>query len=196
MKAITLVIICFASFGWASGNRVGNGGHLVDFYELSQPLKSFDSAKNYQDILKELLKNLERISPSQAKQYGRRVAEFQDEVEFKKEVSLVDIKDSRYLFTAKDKDCKLLQIAIRRNESSSVTKRFIIDQELWDRLSERSKAGLVMHEVIYEHFYKLGEIDSVKARAVNGYLFTEKAFSDAPTVYWRIIQDLKLPVYK
>lgn len=200
-----LSMILFSSSAFASGDRVGNGGdgvacsdktELLDFYESSLPLKSYKLEQSYKEITENVLSNLERFNPAQAKQYRRRFSEFFDETEFKSGASLINIKDSRHLFKPKDKNCKIMQIAIRRNEESVVMKRFLIDEDLWNKLSERSKAGLVLHEIIYEHFYKLGEDDSIKARAVNAYLFSEKSYQDGPDVYWKTVKDLKLPIYR
>jgi hypothetical protein len=90
----------------------------------------------------------------------------------------------------------VVQIAIRRNEASSLNKRFTVNQELWKKLSETGKAGLVMHEIIYEHFFKLGETDSVKARTFNAYVFSDQIQQDNSKVFWNLIKELKVPVYQ
>ena len=111
------------------------------------------------------------------------------------EKELVGVPDSKHVFKPEDKNCEVRQIAIRRNEASVVTKRFVIDEKLWKKPSERDKAGLILHEIIYEHLFKLGEEDSVKARSINGYIFSDKAFQDGPETYWKMIKDFKLPIY-
>ncbi|HEX7676471.1 MAG TPA: hypothetical protein VF412_20005 [Bdellovibrio sp.] len=201
---LTATVIWSFHVAYASGDRVGNGGdvvqcktssELLDFYEASEPLKDF-GAKGYKEILDQVLENLKRLNPSQATQYSRRLQEIYQLIDFKSDVLLTDVDDSKHLFLPKDKDCKLLQIAIRRNVVSKVTKRFLVNEDLWKALSERSKAGLIMHEAVYEHFYKLGEDNSSKARILNAYLFSKKATTDSSEDYWGMIKSLKISIYK
>lgn len=203
LLALLTVLISLQVF--ASGNRVGNGGdviacpnktNILDFYEASLPLKSYKLEQSYNNIVNDVLTNLERFNSVQSGQYKKRFVDFLAETEFKSGASLVNIKDSKHFFEPKDNNCKILQIAIRRNEVSDSMKRFLIDEDLWNKLSERDKAGLVLHEIIYEHFFKLGEEDSIKARSINAYLFSEKAYQDNGDVYWKMIKDLKLPIYR
>ncbi|CAE79083.1 hypothetical protein AB1A81_05355 [Bdellovibrio bacteriovorus] len=206
MKTIFFFLILTASLSaFASGNRVGNGGdvvscpektELLDFYESSLILHDFESTAGYRHIAEQVLKNLSRFSPTQSRNYVRRLSQFIDESDFKSEVTLADIKDSRHLFQPRDEACKVQQIAIRKKEASAASKRFLVDQDLWNKLSERGKAGLILHEIIYEHFYKLGEDDSIKARQLNAYLFSENAQKDKPAEYWKIIRQMKVPLYQ
>lgn len=205
MKRLVLLTFLFSTYTFASGNRVGNGGNVVtcadktellDFVESNLPLMTAKPEHSYKEIIAEVLTNLKRLSPLQAEQYTRRAALFADDTEFKTGISLVSVPDSKHVFKPEDKNCEVRQIAIRRNEASVVTKRFVIDEKLWKKLSERDKAGLVLHEIIYEHLFKLGEEDSVKARAINAYIFSDKAFQEGPETYWKMIKDFKLPIYR
>lgn len=205
MKNLTALLILFFSLkALCSGDRVGNGGDVVkcktsleilDLYEASEPLKTFKE-KQHTDILKAVLDNLKSKNTAHAQQYSERVKTFFGNVEFKSDISLTNVDDSKHVYLPKSNECKLLQIAIRKNTVSKVSKQFVIDQDLWAQLSERGKAALVLHEIIYEHLFKLGETDSVKARMLNAYMFSERAFTDTPKDYWEIIRSLKLPIYK
>lgn len=204
-KIIFLIVLMTSLVASASGNRVGNGGdvvscpaqtELLDFYESNLKLQDFPGKNSYRDIADEVLKNLARLSPTQARNYQRRLSQFIDESDFKSDVTLTNIRDSKHLFKPKDEACKVQQIAIRKKEASSVSKRFLVDQDLWGKLSERSKAGLILHEIIYEHFYKLGEDDSIKARSLNAYLFSEQAQNVKSADYWKIIREMKIPLYQ
>ncbi|MGZ3801939.1 MAG: hypothetical protein ACXVCL_17360 [Bdellovibrio sp.] len=204
MKILIAVIFCFVFKAIASGDRVGNGGDVIkchdsaeilDFYESSEPLKDYASS-DYKKILDEVLINFERLNPDQSKQYRQRLRTIEPDLLFKSGITLEDIKDSKHAYKPSGKKCKLLQIAIRKNTSSKVTKQFVIDEDLWKVLSDRSKAGLLLHEVIYEHLFKLGEKDSEKARILNSYLFSKKSFQDSRQDYWNLVNSLKLPIYK
>lgn len=199
------LVLSLKSFEAAAQNRVGNGGdviecashtELLDFYESDKDLKMFAATVKYEAVLEEVLKNIERLNPKQSKHYKKRALEMIAESDFKKDIALTDVKDSKHLFIPKNKSCELKQIAIRRHQATLSGKRFVIDKELWDKLSERDKAGLVMHEVIYEHLFKLGEEDSVKAREINAYFFSEVGFKESPEAYWKIIKTMKIPIYK
>lgn len=203
IAVLILGTVSVATF--ANGNRVGNGGDIVicpkskevlDFYENAGAVRAFASEDSKEKVLDEVLRNLERLSPRQAKQYKNRATEFMSATEFKKDVALVDIPDSQHLFKPADKNCSIQQIAIRRREAGLDGKRFIVDESLWNQLSARGQAGLIMHEVIYEHFAKLGEADSVRARKLNAYIFSNKVFADSPDSYWRFIKELNLPIYR
>ena len=200
---IFMTLSCLTSF--ANGNRVGNGGDIVlcprtqdllDFYENAGAVRVFQDQKNTSAVLEQVFKNLERLSPKQARQYKARAESFMTDTDFKKDVALENIKDSKHVFGPKDKNCSIKQIAIRRNETDLDGKRFIVDESLWNKLSPRGQAGLIMHEVIYEHLWKLGEEDSVRARKLNAYLFSNKAFADSQDAYWKFIKDLNLPIYR
>lgn len=189
----------------ASGNRVGNGGDVVDcpgkttlldFYETTLPLNPVAPDLGFEAIAQDVLENLERLSPTQARQYQNRLKEFLREADFKGDVKLVNIRDSKHLFKPKEEQCKVRQIAIRKKDASSISKRFLVDQELWDRLPETDKAGLVLHEIVYEHFYKLGEDDSVKARSLTAYLFSQNIRSAKSADYWKVIREMKVPLYQ
>jgi hypothetical protein len=204
MKNIVFISILFTcSLSWSSGNRVGNGGdvikcakitQLLDIYEGEIKLKKFKSTEKYKEIITAVLSNLQRLNPNQAKQYTKRFDEMTMEIEFRSDIELTDIKDEKNIFKAKG--CKLLQIAVRRNEISKDTKRFVIDEDLWKELNETNKAALLLHELIYEHLYKLGEVDSQKARILNAYLFSAKANEEGPKEYWELVRSLKVPIYR
>lgn len=206
MNSLLVILVSVASaLTHASGNRVGNGGDVVDcpgkivlldFYETTLPQHPVASDLGFEAIAHDVLKNLERLSPAQARQYQNRLKEFLQEADFKSDVKLVNIRDSKHLFKPKQEQCKVRQIAIRKKDASSISKRFLVDQELWDRLPEIDKAGLVLHEIVYEHFYKLGEDDSVKARSLTAYLFSQNIRSAKSVDYWKVIREMKLPLYQ
>lgn len=202
---LTILAALAGTFAIASGNRVGNGGDVVDcpgkttlldFYETTLPQHSFAPEMGFEAIASDVLKNLERLSASQARQYRNRLKEFLNEADFKGDVKLVNIRDSKHLFKPREEQCKVRQIAIRKKDASSISKRFLVDQELWDRLPEADKAGLVLHEIVYEHFYKLGEDDSIKARSLTAYLFSQNIRTAKSADYWKVIREMKVPLYQ
>lgn len=195
------LILLLYSFNAFAQNKVGNGGdvvtcnnkspELLDFYENPSDLLQ-TSLSSYQEIILNRLNTLEKISLKLATQYKQRYTNIENEIDFKENISLSDIKDSAHLFLPKSSDCRLQQIAIRKSISTSKEKLFIFDQQLWKKLNALNKAGLIFHEIIYEHLIKLGDVDSTKARKINNYLFN-KNLNKAD--FWKLIRELKVPIY-
>ena len=191
----------------ANGHRVGNGGtgfvceknskrelRVLDLTEMSAPIEKSIENQKREVIVSKVLENLNRLAPVLGKQYSKRFAEFDQDIEFHDDVDLTATKDTNHI--ASPKNCKLQQVVIRRDQVDSVSKRFVINRDLWDLAEEKGRAALTVHEIVYEHFAKLGEKDSVKARKVTGYLLSEKAFKDEPEAFWKLIRELKLPIYR
>lgn len=210
MKSLT--IFFFLSIQWVSisyaQNRVGNGGdgilcvkdnavisaEILDFYESSS--QKIELAGDYKTIVEERIASLKTVNPALGEIFSKRWKTMGSEIEWKKEIDLTDVQDSKHLFVPSDKNCQLKQIALRRNEVAANQLRFIIDESFWQKLSPISQAGLIMHEIIYEHFYKLGEKDSVKARTFNAYLFSPDFKQAGSAGFWKMIGSLKVPIYR
>jgi hypothetical protein len=190
----------------SAGNRVGNGGNVVlceaaapvllDFYEASEngrKISSYTGAK-YSEILEQRLKLLEKVAPKLAAQYKKRVTTIVGEFDFKGQVTLVNADDSVHAFKPADEKCAVKQTAIRRTVFEG-SKRFAIDNKIWERMNGLQKAGLIMHEVVYEHFAKLGETDSRTARRLNALLFSDDLQSMTSGKFWLFIKELAIPLY-
>lgn len=189
----------------ADGNRVGNGGDVVvcanstqilDIYEASEISEKIKSLNSSQEIQQMLLKKLAEVSPEQERMYRPRVRDFEANSEFKDDANLTDIDDSKSVFATKSESCQIKQIAIRKNLSLATEKKFIIDNTQWKKLDVLNQTALVFHEIIYEHFYKLGEKDSVKARKLNAYLFSDRFLQASKDEYWKTLKELKVPIYQ
>lgn len=196
-----ILLVPIATF---ANNRVGNGGDIIqcpaksqvlDLYESSEALRKVSESDEYL-FAEKILAGLKSLAPDLEKQYQNRLKSMKDEIEFKSEIELVDIEDSKNLFKPKDKKCKMLQIAVRKNQKSTQGKRFIIDQELWNALDSQNKAALLTHEIVYEHFFKLGMNDSATAREFNRFLFEERFTKMTKKEFWAFIASLKVPIYQ
>ncbi|MBX2987950.1 MAG: hypothetical protein KF802_08630 [Bdellovibrionaceae bacterium] len=192
---------------FANGNRVGNGGNLVvceengrrriellDFYESSGPWRKIGSADENQ-IIDETLSALQKIAPALAKNYRDRFERLQREIEYKENIQLVSSQDSFHLIEPLSKKCRLQQAATRRN-SRTDGKKFIFSQDLWKDMPARERAGLWMHEIVYDHFAQLGEKDSLKARKMVAYLFSERIIQESPVEFWAFVGRLRVPLYR
>lgn len=186
-------------------NKVGNGGdgifcktdpkgaetgEILDFYENKINFESTE-ADPYK-IAAQRFETLRPASPKLATQYLKRLKEMPDEIEFKNEIKLTNIKDSNHLVEPLAKDCRFVQVAIRKTKKMPGEPQFLIREDLWKSMKPVQRAGLLTHEIIYEHFSKLGEEDSVKARKLNRYLYNKDFTSLA---FWTFIKDLDIPIY-
>jgi hypothetical protein len=196
---ILIVALSLPSFA----NKVGNGGNgvfcksktestaeLLDFYEI--PIKLISNESLPEKIAATQLEKLNATAPKLAAQYLKRLQEIKNEIEFKSDISLTPIPDSEHLFKPLSKDCEILQLAIRKNNPLQNEKRFIIRKDLWEQLNPVHKAGLLTHEIIYEHLSKLGEENSIKARRINRFLYEDDSSRQD---FWKLMKDLELPIY-
>lgn len=186
---------CFAQ------NKVGNGGNVVlcadkkseavllDFYE--HEVKPQSSKKEAVEIATDYLKKLDKVAPYLSAQYLKRLNQISSEIKYAEEIEIIDVPDSKHLFKPLSASCKVVQIAVRNNLATSKDKRFLIRKDLWDALAPVQRAGLLVHEILHEHFTKLGEEHSIKARRVNAVIFGE----DKPKDFWKLIKELALPIY-
>ena len=186
-----------------NGNRVGNGGNVVvcpesvrllDFYEAGIVPDASASGDAWEAATGRS-QSLAPVHPDLSHQLTARLKEMKAELEFKKAISLVEVPDSLHAFQPVDPRCSIRQIVIRKAQIPVGESRFLVDQSLWDKLDRTSQAGLLLHEVIYERFSKLGETDSRKARAYNARLFKGDFARMKPSEYWLYIQSLRLPLY-
>lgn len=195
--------LLFSNLCFAEGNKVGNGGdgvfckdtkpsegQLLDFYEADVKFKT--ALKDHNAVVKERFEELQKIAPKLGAQYLNRLKDIESEFDFKSNIELTDIKDSKHLFKPGAKDCEILQIVIRKRSTTLDDKRFLVRQDLWDKLPVTDKAGLISHEIIYEHFMKLGATDSIKARTLNRYLYLDKMDKKK---FWDLVQELEIPIY-
>lgn len=191
---LTITSVCNAN------NKVGNGGNVVackdpkstqllDFYEAE--IKAEPTRETNFEILNRKFKALEAVAPQLSTQYLKRAKSIESEIEYKSEIELSSIPDSKHLFKPKNKSCEVLQVAVRKAVSTSSEKRFVIDTELWDAMGPYDQAGLLAHEIIYEHLSKLGETDSIKARKLNQFIFSNKDMKG----FWKLVKELEIPIY-
>ncbi len=205
MRLTSKILAClciFVSSECFAQNKVGNGGNVVlcadkkseavllDFYE--HEVKPESVKKDAVEIATDYLKKLETVAPYLSAQYLRRLNQISSEIKYAEEIEIVDVPDSKHLFKPLSSNCKVVQIAVRNNLATSKDKRFLIRKDLWDALAPVQRAGLLVHEILHEHFTKLGEEHSEKARRVNATIFGKEIKT---TGFWKLIKELELPIY-
>jgi hypothetical protein len=208
MKSIFILIILFGYFfAEADGNRVGNGGNIIickegnserltllDLYESNLELEVSVKGANEFEIAAHAFKNFAKFDHKISEQYLKALNHFPKEMELKEKINITSSQDTKHIEIPTG--CYLKQIAVRKNQPSIIEKRFMIARDYWQRLNSVDRAGLVVHEIIYDHLYKLGEEDSVKARKLTAYMLSKNIKQDTPEKVREFVNSLKVPLYR
>ncbi len=199
-----MCLITYSVTAW-SINKVGNGGKVVscktkvgtmsvllDFYEQKGMPEFKPIGQDAFSIAREVLIRLEKTDTRLGGQYLKRLEELKEDYLLLENIILTDTQDSNHLFIPDDPKCSVHQAAIRRIEKTQSEKRFLFKKEIWNQLLPVQQAGLLTHEIINEHLFKLGEMDSTRARKLNALLYKNQLSGNS---LWTLIRDLKLPIY-
>ena len=204
------IVYLFGSSVFA-GNEVGNGGdvvlcspkgdterppQLLDFYEAGiesdYTLESYDQKDEYQLILK-VLESLKKVSQSLSEKYQRDLKSFRLKTTYVTGSKLRNIKDSFH--TSVKNDCRVEQIAIQKESLKSGDTKIFINKDLYEKMTSLHKAGLIMHEIVYEHFRFFKETTSIKVRAFNRYLFSKEIKNHSKKELLKLSEELDIPLY-
>jgi hypothetical protein len=166
----------------SNGNGVGNGGDVVTCKNLAE-LLDFTETKlmkrftlieapksSYLKIAKTRLEILKKVDPKLAAQYSKVLDSVENRWKTIENATFRDVPDSFEI--AIPDECKIEQTAIQQEIDGKT--QIHVSKKLWDKLDPMNKAGLVLHEIIYEHFIVLGEKNSVKVRRFNSLLFSSE----------------------
>lgn len=189
-----------------AGNEVGNGGdalvckkeqslsvRLLDYSEGEVNSNKSDSQEKYRKLLHSWIKKFKALDPKLSSMLSRKTLTIDQDFTFKKGIQLIDIKDSKHIYIPQN--CVLKQLAIRRFKKIGGEK-FVVNQDYWEKLSEEDKAGLVLHELLYEYFYYLGVRDSKEVRELNRIIYNYAHGSEiTKSEYKQRIRNLELPHY-
>lgn len=187
----------------SNGNGVGNGGdvvtcqnvaELLDFTE-TKLMKRFTlveaTKSSYLTFAKDRLEVLKKVDSKRAAQYLKVLNSIEGRWKLIDNATFRDVPDSFEI--AIPDECKIEQIAIQQEVEGKT--QIHVSKKLWDKLDQMSKAGLVLHEIIYEHFLSLGETNSVKVRRFNSLLFSSELNRMDPKKYQEFVRLLRLKFY-
>ncbi|MBF0361592.1 MAG: hypothetical protein HQK49_11305 [Oligoflexia bacterium] len=192
------------------GVDVGNGGDAIvcrdqngkiiraeqfDFYE-ARTIRNINykmGDKNVDPLEKVfvVIRKLERLDPILAANFKKRAQDFFNLVQFIEDSDLTDIPDSGEM--AIPRGCKLEQVAIARApQFEDDTKIFYINKDIYEAMDNDHKAGLILHEIIYQEFIKRGQQNSIKARYFNSKITSEFIDNVTLTQYFYFTHKLKV----
>jgi hypothetical protein len=163
---------------------------LLDFYEgrFRYGLEpDLSAGETWLEKLEHTLARLARVDPELAKGFKAEVESFAENALFWPGIQLVDIPDSGHI--AIPHGCEIVQIAVQKDPQFPDEKRYTISQDLWDdpAMSEASRAGLVLHEIIYRRALAAGQSDSVKTRYLTSYINSRRFVPEAVGTYFDIL---------
>lgn len=165
MKWILAGIIFFSGIlSWAGGDQIENGGdvifcsskapvqtELLDMYE-GRVTYEFNltpaHGKTLAEIFEERVHTLDRWNPERAQIYREYFRSFAKEVKFlPPNNGFINIGDEGWATVPVG--CELRQIVVQQDIPTPEGIRYFVNRDLWDQLSEESKAALLLHEFIY-----------------------------------------------
>jgi hypothetical protein len=157
------------------GDNTGNGGHAVicpwsspdlghytamslDLYEASQWGFYIDLGPNDLGFIRKALFALERIrefDPVRFRQYRQWLKEFESELDIRPNLA-IQTTDHGSQATFPE-GCKVEQLAYQvEGPRLPHEARYLVEQKVWDKLSENSRAALILHEIVYREAAALG----------------------------------------
>lgn len=198
IKTILMVFGFFAlwsaSISWAGGHVIGNGGYVLKCESAGKTIiKSFDlvegdilykqfpkysSQKDFREKAKEIISRIKKLNPSRVELYLKWLKSFEKELLFLPSgVALADIPDVSIGILPQG--CQLKQAIVQNNQSISGQPRYLINSDLWNAMSEDTKAALVIHEIIYRDAIQAENrhINSYYVRQFNQWLHSGKISS-------------------
>lgn len=213
MKKLLLISITmiFCRFSTA-GSTAGNGGHgvgcrvspngniasviLHDFYEGRYRYHLIPSLGDRTLTVEQkanlALKRLSRLDPERAARYQSRLNHFWENANKWPNAHLVFVSDSNYV--AIETGCELVQVAIQKLPEFPQEKYFTIDETYWNLMDDDSKAGLLLHEIVYEEAISFGHQDSTKARYFTALITSGDVENMSTTQYAEIAKVMGFPL--
>ena len=182
MKSLILTLALLVSITAKAGHEVGNGGtiikcedgrvELTDLFEarVFRGLQSAlgDPTEDFKIKIERVFTALARVAPYRTQKYRQLYSEFFNDAVFVTGVDLTPIADVDP--KGLPAGCGLKQAVIQTVPQFIGDKRYTIDQDKWNEMNENSKAGLVLHEIIYNEALHNGEDKSITTRYITGYV--------------------------
>lgn len=189
------------------GDQVGNGGKIIvcrseqeeiistkllDFYEseILYSLASDFTGDSYLEMAANAAARLEAFDSRRANRYRLQVEDFLQNTRFVTS-PLIETPDSDHI-VAPPFGCNLEQVAIQLKPSFPQDRLFTINRDLWDAMSDADKAGLVLHEVIYNEAIARGHKNSIGVRYINAVVSSDRISSMSETEYYDVIHSAKM----
>lgn len=123
------------------------GNKLLEYYEGEQRNNppSFAGANSYSEILEILLLRLGKQFPVQEAKARQALVDFKVDQRSVRGVELIGPKDYKISVPV---ECEVKKVILTRSKQFPEDKTYFIQKDLWEKLSEESKAGLVFQVLL------------------------------------------------
>lgn len=220
MKILCISFIVFSIAFAKSGDKAGNGGDAIicydspvidgdisnkkmistkvkDYWEYSQMMNELSldlgNKKHYLEKVDYVLNRLKMVDTYRAEVLLKRL---QDKNLYslvgRGQILMVDDSNS-YLRPSKSDHCIETQVAFQILHPRQFQSKILIDKEIFNDMNEENKAGLILHELLYEHDIKYTKAtDSDTIRWFNYVISSDilKVFDDIKDGYSQKYADL------
>ena len=171
---------------------IGNGGDVVVCRDVSHAIQSVEMLDYYEarvqrgitvrlpengtpeQIALGALSTVQKFSKIRGDRYSQFVNGFMQQVQFVE--ALVDIPDSDNVILPQG--CTIEQLIVNQDPQFPEDKRFLINQTLWNAMTNAGRAGGMLHEAFYSEALENGAKDSRAAR----YFHSKMVSTQAPTL--------------
>ncbi len=161
---------------------------LLDFYEQQIYLNDepLNSTQNELEILGRVLKKAEHVWTDRIDMYRKQIVYFHQESRMVDHTELGDVTDTGNIDIRIPKECKLEQLILQKHIVFGTDKRFLINKNLWNKLSATHKAGAILHEI----FYRELKLETSKPlRKLNAFVFKHLNESMPIIDFYQLMQD-------
>jgi hypothetical protein len=192
----------------ASGTETGNGGgvvvcrdpetqaiqsvELLDFYEAkviqSRVLDMGEKTIPWTEKIETVFKKLDRLSPTRSKKYRKIYERFFNEAKMIPNANLTYIDDAANIVLPLG--CTKEQASILKTPEFPGEKRYTMSQFLWDKMDNDSKAGLILHEIIYQEGLAWDHKNSKPTRFLTGLLTSTEINQYTPDLFSKLVLDI------
>lgn len=190
-----------------AGVHVGNGGdvvvcyedaaqtkistvELLDHYEAVAILRgmtpSLGTSADFHDGIRLMVERIKRHDYGAALNIQVHLDDFLTNASFIGNGQFVDISDSLHVVVPEK--CRIRQIAIQRDPRWPEEPRYLVDENLFLKLTPQSKAMLAMHEALYRIASMHGQVNSLNVRYLTAYLASERPEVDSAETFRSVLR--------
>ncbi|WP_413584378.1 hypothetical protein [Bdellovibrio sp. HCB274] len=205
LKSLAFILLGSTSTAYGNAKVIGNGGKIVvctdsanpqnmkvvDLYE-AQLLRGWipqvpAGAKDPVTLAGLVIERIKNVNPTRYERYKGFLATFLGETRFIKGQELIDIPDSDH--PSYPENCKVQQVATQRVPLTSQDARYLINNDLWEKMDLTNQAALVLHEIIYREQILVGINTSATTRFINSALWANVTAGMNQAEYFNLMKD-------
>ena len=165
---------------------------LLDYFEAQNAMSltiDLGPQNSYQEKLQFVLNRLEQTDQVFAKKIKSEVSDFMQSTTFVEDVDLEVVNDSTSSVKP-PKGCSEEQMGVNKVNPLPFQKNYLIRRSLWESADASTKAGLILHEVIYRYARKIGEATSDHARYYNALISSSNMKNLSTAQYTQALQQI------